>query len=70
MTKLDNIFATDSLDRVISFGNTIEHLPTKESVETFFKAVHKILKPEGLLIVQIINYDRVIDQDITSLPSH
>lgn len=55
-------------DNLYCIGNTLVHLPTKEAIQLFLnKCFHKL--NDGSLILQIINYDRIIDQNITSLPT-
>lgn len=56
-------------DRIVSFGNTLVHLNSIVEVEEFFRSVYHTLKVGGLFIVQMIHYDRIIDQNIKSLPT-
>lgn len=67
MLSLTDEFENESIDRVISFGNTLVHLPDRSSVDEYFQKVHGILKEKGLFITQIINYDRIINKNILSL---
>lgn len=69
MLKIDERFEENSFDRVVSFGNTLVHLDSREEVEEFFQKVYKTLKFNGLFIVQIINYNRVIEKNIKNLPT-
>lgn len=69
MLKIDENFEENSFDRIISFGNTLVHLDNISEIKVFFEKVYKLLKKEGYFIVQIINYDRVIDKNIKSLPT-
>lgn len=56
-------------DHIVSFGNTLVHLPDRNSVEYFFQTVHKSLSPGGSFTIQIINYDRIVNQKINHLPT-
>ena len=69
MLDLSDEFVPDSFNTVLCFGNTLVHLSSKEEVSSFLDQASGILKPGGLLMVQIINYDRIIDQKLTGLPS-
>lgn len=54
---------------VFCIGNSFVHLTSvKEMKESLFH-VFQSLKDHGTFIVQIINYDRILDQNITSLPT-
>jgi SAM-dependent methyltransferase len=69
MLTIEKEFGPKSFDAVICFGNTLVHLDGKDQLLDFFKQARKILKKEGKLLFQIINYDRIIDQNIKSLPT-
>lgn len=69
MMDIDVANPPNSVDRVISFGNTLVHLQNRRHVKQFFKKCHRVMKKDALLIFQIINYDRVIEKNITSLPT-
>lgn len=69
MLYIDEEFPKESFDRIVSFGNTIVHLDSREEVRMFFQKVNNLLKNKGLFIVQIINYDRIIDRNIEGLPT-
>ena len=56
-------------DLVYCIGNSLVHLPDEEAVGKALREMHKLLKPGGHLVLQIINYDRILDQHIDSLPS-
>ena len=69
MLEVNEKFEENSFDRVVSFGNTLVHLDSREEVEEFFQKVYKTLKFNGFFIVQIINYNRVIEKNIKNLPT-
>ena len=69
MLEIDKSFEENSFDRIVSFGNTLVHLDNIGEIKVFFEKVYKLLKKEGYFIVQIINYDRVIDKNMKSLPT-
>jgi 2-polyprenyl-3-methyl-5-hydroxy-6-metoxy-1,4-benzoquinol methylase len=69
MLELDTAFGSNSFDIIACFGNTLVHLNSDEEVLHFFKNAKAVLKKDGKLLFQIINYDRIIDQKIDHLPT-
>jgi len=69
MLDLKREIAPGSVDRLICFGNTLPHLANEEEVAEFIRQVSVILKPNGFLLIQLINYDRILDQNLPGLPS-
>ncbi len=57
------------LDGVLCLGNTLVHLNSDKEILEFLRQALKALRPGGKLLIQIINYDRIIDQDIRALPT-
>lgn len=58
-----------SYDHIISFGNTLVHLSNRKQVQRFFNNVYRAIKNHGNFVVQMINYDRIINQAIDHLPT-
>lgn len=48
-------------------GNSIVHLDSIQLIENFFEACYSQLNDCGVLIIQVINYDRILDKGIKSL---
>jgi SAM-dependent methyltransferase len=69
MLELDARFQPQSFDAVLCFGNTLVHLPDELAVAEFFSQSFQVLKPGGRLLIQIINYDRILNQHINGLPT-
>ena len=68
MLDLDDEFPEALFDGIICFGNTLVHLSTMGDVSSFFHQAGKHLKPHGKLLVQILNYDYILEHEITDLP--
>ena len=68
MLDISKQFSNNSFDTIFSFGNTIVHL-NKDDINSFLKSSYSVLKNNGKLLIQIINYDRIIDQNIDFLPT-
>ncbi len=57
-----------SYNLVYCIGNTLVHLENAAQVTEFLKDCKRLLLPGGQLILQIVNYDRVIAGNQTELP--
>jgi glycine/sarcosine N-methyltransferase len=55
-------------DLAFCIGNSIVHLDGKDEIRAFLKAVKGLLKKGGKLIIQLINFDRVLLKEIKELP--
>ncbi len=69
MLELSKIFTKDEFDGIFCIGNSLVHLTSQDLIERFIKETHVILKNNGKFIVQIINYDRILDKNIDFLPA-
>lgn len=69
MMNLRKQFGEGSFDGLLCFGNTLVHLPDRLSISEFLLQAGIVLKGKGKLLLQIINYDRILDQDVRSLPT-
>ena len=49
-----------NFDGIVCIGNTLPHLPTIEAVEDYLHQCKRKLKQDGLLILQQVNYDKVL----------
>lgn len=61
--KLENKF-----DLIFCIGNSLVHLNNNDEICIFLKKCANNLNPGGNLILQIVNYDRVLAKDVKSLP--
>lgn len=68
MAGLAGHFAPASCDAAVCLGNTLAHLTTPEALQALCDAVHGLLAPGGTFVCQILNYDRILDRNITDLP--
>jgi glycine/sarcosine N-methyltransferase len=53
---------TPSFDAVICLGNSLVHIPTIAHLKKAITNFAKLLNPGGIMILQILNYDRVMKQ--------
>lgn len=69
MNMLDIDKINKKFDGVFCIGNSLVHLDNIKEIEDFFEKVYNLLNDEGIFIFQIINYDRVIKNNVKSLPT-
>jgi len=66
MLKLEK---SDAYDGIFCIGNTLVHLNTPTDLKIVLGNIYDALKSDGTFVLQIVNYDRIIDHHITSLPT-
>jgi SAM-dependent methyltransferase len=60
--KLGNKAHGKYFDAVFCLGNSIPHLLTSEQLQSALMNFSQLLKPGGVLFVQLLNYDRILEQ--------
>ena len=68
MLEIQKRFAHGAFKGILCFGNTLVHLQDQENILGFVQQAGNVLGKSGKLLIQIINYDRILDQDIRTLP--
>jgi len=68
MLDIGNVFDIDQYELVTCFGNTLVHLSHENEIDRFFSGVFKVLKEGGIFLLQILNYDNIVSNGISSLP--
>lgn len=63
-----HVLKTDSYGLITCIGNTLVHLESTNQVTAFLQKCKQLLLPGGQLIIQIVNYDRIIAKSQTELP--
>ena len=53
---------------IICLGNSLVHLESIHSVKKVATTMHELLENCGKLFIQIVNYDRVLEEGVTELP--
>lgn len=69
MTEIKEEFKGKRYNLIYCIGNSIVHLKNKERIQSFIEDAYEVLNEEGIFIVQIVNYDRIIKYDVKSLPT-
>ena len=68
MLELKTDFQSGQFDAVLCFGNTMVHLQSPALVQQMLDGVFAVLKPGGHFLLQILNYDFILDEPVTELP--
>jgi 2-polyprenyl-3-methyl-5-hydroxy-6-metoxy-1,4-benzoquinol methylase len=68
MLHLESDFRAGQFDTVLCFGNTLVHLASEKLVLQMLKGVFNVLKSGGQFLLQILNYDYILDEPVTELP--
>lgn len=68
MRLLAEKFFSENFDAVLCLGNTLVHVEPLSAINKMLEDISFILAKNGRLMLQILNYDRILDQQITSLP--
>ncbi len=68
MRSMGSSLAGPGFDAALCLGNTLVHLDGPGAIRFFLESLHELLRPDGLFILQILNYDRILDRNITALP--
>lgn len=66
MQQIDQL--TEPFDGLYCIGNTLPHLHDVAEIETFIKKCYEKLPPGGKLILQLVNYDKVLSDPEFSFP--
>lgn len=69
MLHISRLFGRAAFDGVTCYGNTLVHLPDPMHIGSFFNEVFAVLKPGGALLLQILNYDYILNEKLEELPS-
>ena len=69
MRGLSGRFPPSSLDAILCLGNTLVHLKERSDVLSFCRASKDLIKRGGRLLLQILNYDHILDRRLPGLPT-
>lgn len=60
-------FVVDPVDLLLCLGNSIVHVPNDEAV-AFFRNAANVVRPGGILLLQLLNYERLRKAGDADLP--
>lgn len=52
----------------LCLGNVLPHVPDREALDAFLGAVHAVLRPEGVFLLQLLDYERILANGDRHLP--
>ena len=67
MLDIDKKFSSLAFDGIACLGNSLVHLSV-DDISLLMTKAHAMLSEGGLLVIQILNYDRVLDDCVCTLP--
>ena len=68
MLNLKTDYLSSEFDVLICFGNTLVHLQTEELMRQMLDGVFSVLKKGGQFLLQILNYDYIVNEQVSVLP--
>lgn len=68
LQDLGRHFQSTTFGAVTCLGNVLAHAESREQVREFFRAAADVLTPGGELVVQVVNFDRVLDRQAWEFP--
>lgn len=68
MLEMVPFIKKNSLEGIICFGNTLVHLNSLDEIADFLQQSKTVLKSKGKLLLQIVNYDKILGKNIKQLP--
>lgn len=69
MMDINQMYQPDTFDGVYCIGNTLVHLNDEQEIKVCLSGFYHVMKPNGTLVVQILNYDVVLDEQMQMLPT-
>jgi SAM-dependent methyltransferase len=69
MTELPKYYAPGSFDGLFCIGNSLVHAGGHDELAAICRDFYSLLDHDGRLVIQVINYDRVLQQQLTGLPT-
>ncbi|MTI65353.1 MAG: class I SAM-dependent methyltransferase [Firmicutes bacterium] len=69
MLDIDKNFSESIFDEILCFGNTLVHLQNNKDVLNLFKKIRLLLKEGGKFKFQVINYEKVLNENLNGLPT-
>lgn len=68
MNDVDKYFKSSNFDGIYCIGNTLVHLRDYSEIEEQLKKFKSLIKENGKLVIQILNYDYIYNSNVENLP--
>ncbi|SCG81946.1 methyltransferase type 11 [Proteiniborus sp. DW1] len=69
MKDIKALFSDQKYDLIYCIGNSLVHLDSEDEIGQLINDISDITNDNGTLVIQIINYDRILDFNIDHLPT-
>ncbi|MFW5790551.1 MAG: class I SAM-dependent methyltransferase [Bacillota bacterium] len=69
MRDLALFYSKPYFSGVYSLGNVLVHLSSEQEISTMITKINRVMHRGAKLVIQIVNYDRVLDNGVDSLPT-
>jgi SAM-dependent methyltransferase len=69
MREAAGALASKAYTAVLCLGNTLVHLENRAEIGQFLKEMYGLLVPGGAIVLQLVNYERILAEGIERLPS-
>lgn len=63
-----SLLEQNSYDGAFCIGNSLVHLQTIDAIKKALEEIYALLKSTGQLVLQIVNYDRILRDQVQDLP--
>ena len=69
VAEIDGLADGDrAFDGAICLGNTLPHLTESDEVARMAAGLRRLVRPDGVLLIQILNYERILENNERHLP--
>lgn len=69
MTELSRYYVAGTFDGMFCIGNSLAHVADHAQLLEVCRQLQTLLRPGGTLVLQVINYDRIISHHLAGLPT-
>lgn len=68
ISEISSLAACNNFDMILCWGNTLPHLENEDEIKKFISGSYSLLNPGGVISVQLMNYEKIINERIKNLP--
>lgn len=69
MKDLTSMYSQDEFDFIYCIGNSLVHLNDLAEIKEALQQFYNLLTNDGTLVIQIVNYNRILANQVTNLPT-
>jgi 2-polyprenyl-3-methyl-5-hydroxy-6-metoxy-1,4-benzoquinol methylase len=68
ISEISSPVTGNNFDMILCWGNTLPHLKNENEIKKFISGSYSLLNSNGVLSVQLMNYEKIITEKIKNLP--